>query len=289
MTLQQTVSNNPVYQTLIEQQAQQKFSEYLSQRFDLPKEFTDTKQYNPTTVYNAGDRVYLNAPAYLAANTYALGAVATVATGPLVNGNATGQVYVCTTAVAVPETFNPTHWALLGNQWDMFYAIYPFGVFDISHKFYNVGDGVWFKNHTYTALQKSVVLGQFEKFQFFTTNRIPFQNVFPDDPVNGLTFWKDNGAYTVPAGSISNTTFFIKGDNRNQSVLQHYIALVIYYLYRRIAPKNVPDERYAGYKEAMGWLTLAMKGEIVPGITQIQPPVGLKVRSGSQVKQQNSW
>ena len=45
----------------------------------------------------------------------------------------------------------------------------------------------------------------------------------------------------------------------------------------------------AGYKEAMGWLTLSMKGDIVVGITQTQPPVGLKVRSGSQVKIRNAY
>ena len=78
-------------------------------------------------------------------------------------------------------------------------------------------------------------------------------------------------------------------DNRNQSVLQHYIALVLYYLFRRISPKNIPDERVAGYKEAMGWLTLSMKGDITPGLMAIQPPVGGRIRAGSTVKLQNSF
>lgn len=407
VSLQQLVSNNPVYQGLIEQSAQAKFYEYLSQRFDLSKEFTNTTQYDPTKAYNAGDRVYLNAPAYVAANTYALGVLVTVPTGPLVNGNATQQVYACSTAIAVAEPFTAAHWTLLGNQWDMFYTLYPFGQFDLSHNFYNVGDNVWWKNHTYTALQQSVVLCHSEKLQGFVTGNIPFQNVFPDDPVNGNTWWKDNGPYVVPAGNLLTqnpatyfittqardiiylkggtqltvggnaytdttwagwdfylektgygtlipgqdfnytfptgspaatnptltatgfvllggatflnlqqfithfqaiisqtaplnpfssltsqqllTTYFIKGDNRNQSILQHYIALTLYYLYRRVAPKTIPDERVAGYKEAMGWLTLAMKGDIVPGIAQIQPPQGMKVRSGSMVKQWNSY
>lgn len=405
--LQGIISNNPTYQVLIEQTAQQKFYEYLSQRYNLAAEFTDTRQYDPTVAYNAGDRVYLNAPAYSAAATYALGVLTTVPTGPLLNGTPTGQVYACSTAITVPETFNPAHWTLLGNQWAMFYALYPFPIFDISHGWYNVGDSVWWKNHTYTALQQSVCLSDYEKFQSYSTNRIPFQNVFPDDPVNGKQWWKDNGAYIVPAGNLLTqnpatyfittqardniylkggtqltvggnaytdptwagwdfyiektgygtmvpgvdfnytfptgapastnpqltatgfillagatflnqaqytvhfqaiisqtaplnpystltsqqllTTYFLAGDNRNQSILQHYIALVLYYAYRRIAPKNIPDERVAGYKEAMGWLTLAMRGEIAPGLTQIQPPKGLKVRSGSQVKQRNAY
>lgn len=400
-------SNNPVYQTLIEQAAQQKFYEYLSQRYNLAAEFTNTTQYDPMAAYNAGDRVYLNAPAYSASSTYALGVLTTAPTGPLVNGTPTGQVYACSTAITTPEGFTAAHWTLLGNQWDMFYALYPFPVFDLTHSFYNVGNSVWWKNHIYTALQESVCLSDWEKFQSFTTDRIPFPNVFPDDPVNGPQWWKDNGQYIVPAGNLLTqnprtyfitaqardniylkggtqlpvggnsytdptwagwdfyiekqgygtlvpgqdfnytfpsgppastnpsltatgfillngatflslaqytvhfqaiisetaplnpyssltyqqllTTYFIQGDNRNQSILTHYIALVLYYLYRRLAPKNIPDERIAGYKEAMAWLTLAMKGDIAVGMTQIQPPKGMKVRSGSQVKQQNAY
>jgi len=401
------VSNNPVYQTLIEQQAQAKFYEYLTQKYNLAAEFTDTKQYDPTAAYNAGDRVYLNAPAYSAAATYALGVLTTAPTGPLVNGTPTGQVYACSTAITTPEVFNPAHWTLLGNQWTMFYALYPFPIFDISKGWYNVGDNVWWKNHTYMALQQSVVLNHDQKIQYYKQTKIPLQNIFPDDPVNGKLWWKDNGPYIVPAGNLLTqnpatyfittqardniylkggtqlpvngtaytdttwagwdfyiekqglgtlvpgtdfnytftsgppaatnpnltatgfvllggatflnlaqytvhfqtiisqtaplnpfstmtsqqllTTYFIMSDNRNQSVLQHYIALVLYYLFRRISPKNIPDERVAGYKEAMGWLTLSMKGDITPGLMAIQPPVGGRIRAGSTVKLQNSF
>lgn len=289
----------------------------------------------------------------------------------------------------------------------MFYALTPFPVFDISKGWYNVGDHVFWKNHTYTALQQSVVLCHDQQIQYYKQGNIPFQNIFPDDIPNRPLWWKDNGAYIVPAGNLLTqnpatyfittqardniylkggtqlpvggnqytdttwagwdfyiektgygtlvpgtdfnytfpalatagtnplltatgiillggatflnqaqytvhfqaiisqtaplnpfstltsqqllTTYFIVGDNRNQSILQHYIALVLYYLYRRIAPKNIPDERVAGYKEAMGWLTLAMKGDITPAITAIQPPGGGRIRSGGTVKLQNSF
>jgi hypothetical protein len=407
VVLQALISNNPTYQTLLEQTAQQKFTEYLSQKYYLAAEFTNTTQYDPTVAYNAGDRVYLNAPAFSAANAYALGVLATAPTGPLVNGNPTGQVYACSTPVTVPGVFNPANWTLLGNQWAIFYAIYPFPIFDLSKGWYNVGDSVWWKNHTYTALQQSVVIDHAQRIQFYKQQNVPYQNVFPDAPIEGALWWKDNGPYIVPAGNLLTqnpstyflitqvrnnisliggtqlpvggtqytdptyagwdfymektgygtmvpgvdfnytfpapaapastnpnltatgfvllsgtfinlaqyithfqpitsetaplnpyasltsqqllTTYFVAGDNRNQSILQHYIALVLYYLYRRIAPKNIPDERVAGYKEAMGWLTMSMKGDITPGLAAIQPPEGARIRSGSTVKLQNSY
>lgn len=405
--LQALISSNPTYQQLIEQTAQTKFFEYLSQKYDLGAEFTNTAQYDPTAAYNAGDRVYLNAPAFSSTSTYALGVLVTAPTGPLVNGTATGQVYACSTAVTLPGVFNPANWTLLGNQWAIYYAIYPFPIFDISKGWYNLGDNVWWKNHTYTALQQSVVLSHDQKIQYYKQGRVPLQNIFPDDPVNGPLWWKDNGPYIVPAGNLLTqnpatyfittqardniylkggtqlpvggtsytdptwagwdfyiektgygtmvpgqdfnytfpsappaatnpnltatgivllggatflnlaqytvhfqaivsetaplnpyssltsqqllTTYFTAGDNRNQSILQHYIALVLYYLYRRIAPKNIPDERKAGYKEAMGWLTLAMQGNITPAVTEIQPPAGARIRSGGTIKLQNSF
>jgi hypothetical protein len=405
--LQALISNNPTYQTLLEQTAQQKFAEYLSQKYNLSAEFTNTTQYDPTVAYNAGSRVYLNAAAFSASNTYALGTLVTAPTGPLVNGNPTGQVYACSTAVTTPGVFNPAQWTLLGNQWTIFYAIYPFPIFDISKGWYNVGDSVWWNNHTYTALQQSVVIDHSQRIQFYKQSRIPFQNTFPDEPVNGQLWWKDNGPYIVPAGNLLTqnpatyfittqardniylkggtqltvgansytdptwagwdfylektgygtmvpgqdfnytfpsappaatnpnltatgfvllggatflnlaqyvthfqaiisqtaplnpystltsqqllTTYFLQADNRNQSILQHYIAIVLYLLYRRISPKNIPDERVAGYKEAMGWLTLSMKGDIVPGLVAIQPPTGNRIRAGGNVKLQNSF
>lgn len=311
-----------------------------------------------------------------------------------------GQVYACSTAINAPEVFTPVHWTLLGNQYDIFYALFPFPRFDISKGWYNIGEQVWWKNHTYTAIQKSLLLSHAEKIQYYKTGCVPFQNVFPDDPVNGALWWKDNGAYIVPAGNLLTqnpatytlitqarndlflfggtqlpaggtvyndttlagwtfsierstagtmdpgvdyslilngsgktigwqlikpgdkfnpgekfvlhfqsiisqtaplnpfssmtsqqimTTFFIKADNREQSVLQHYISMVIFYLYYRISPKQIPDTRYAAINEAKAWIDSAMKGDITTDLIELQPPQGLRIRWGSNEKLQNSY
>jgi hypothetical protein len=190
--LNQIISSNNSYLLLAENAAQEDFKEYLSQRYDLTQEFTDTMQYDPTAAYNAGDRVYLNAPAYDQTKTYALGVLTL----------SNGAVYACSVAITAPESFTPAHWTLLGNQYDMFYAITPYPVFNISKGWYNLGDIVFWKNHTYTALQKTVCLSHQQKIQYYRTGNVPYPNVFPDDPTNGPLWWKDNGAYVVPAGNL---------------------------------------------------------------------------------------
>ena len=390
--LLQVISNNSAYQLIVEQAAQTVFEEALSAKYDLSREFTDTNLYNPAAAYNAGDRIYLNANAYSSSQaSYALGVLT------LYNG----QVYQCTTAISAPEAFNPAHWTLLGNQYDIFYAITPYPVFDISKGWYNVGDIVFWKNHTYTALQQSVVYTHAMQLQYYRTTSIPYQNVFPDDSLNGPQWWKDNGAYVVPAGNlltqnpstyqlltqardnislfvgttpgmtagsssysdptyagwdfwieqigfgtltagvhfnyITNsagqnigftligrtflasqnyiihfqpiisqtaplnpyssltseqtiTTYFIKGDNRNQSVLKHYISLTLHELYGRIPPKTIPETFMNKRKEALLWIEKASMGKgFTPGLVAIQPPQGGRIRSGSLVKNQNSY
>lgn len=279
--LLQAISNNPIYQALIEQVAQNAFVEALIAKYDLSQEFTDTNKYSPTAAYNARDRVYLDATLYSQSQaSYAVGALTLFG----------GQVYICTTLIAAPQVFTPGNWRLLGNQFDIFYAITPYPIFDVSKGFYNVGNIVWWKNHTYTALQQSQVPTHAQKLQYYRTTNIPYPNVFPDDPVNGPNAWHDNGAYVIAAGNLNNTTFFIKGDNRNQSVLKHYVSLTLHDLYGRIPPKTIPDTIVSKYKAAMVWIESASRGnDFTPGLVAIQPPRGGRIRSGSLVKQQNSY
>lgn len=391
MPYQQLISSNPVYLQLAALSTEQKFRSRLSQRYDLLQEFTDTKVYSPTSAYNAADRVYLDAPAYSQTSAYPLGTLTLFQS----------QVYANSTAVGSGgEVWNPAQWTLLGNQYDMFYALTPFPVFDISKGWYNVGDHVFWKNHTYTALQQSVCLSHEEKLQYYRVGKVPFQNVFPDDPLNGPIWWKDNGQFIIPAGNlltqnpatytqftafradvfltggsqlpaggtvyndptlagwvfsierkptgtmvpgvdyslITNAagltigwqlikpgdkfgnpelfiehfepiisqqnplnpfasltsqqiiaTYFAAGDNRNQEVLEHYINMVLYYLFARLVPKHIPETRDQNNKMAQLWLKEAMQGDIIPGLVAVQPPQGLRTRWGSNVKNENSY
>ena len=92
---------------------------YLKQKYDVSTAFRATVQHDSTEVYKAGQTVYLNAPAYLATLTYALGTQVLQA----------GNVYKCTTAIITPEAFTPAHWTLVGAQYDLYYAVYPQPIF----------------------------------------------------------------------------------------------------------------------------------------------------------------
>ena len=89
---------------------------YLVQKYDTTAEFQDLNVWVQSNVYNPLNRVYLNPPAYNQANTYALGVYC-------LNGT---LVYKCTTAITVAEPFNAAHWLLVGSQYDIYNAVYPY-------------------------------------------------------------------------------------------------------------------------------------------------------------------
>src|SRR5690242_14647601 len=87
---QQLISSNPVYMQMAATSTEQKIKSRLSPRYDLSQEFTNTTIYSPTAAYNAGDRVYLDAPAYSQTSAYPLGTLTLYQ----------GQVYANSTAIA---------------------------------------------------------------------------------------------------------------------------------------------------------------------------------------------
>lgn len=392
LSLQQVISGNSYFQQSMELAAQAEMNSYLVQKYDTLKEFTDTNAYDPTRNYNAADRVYLDATAYSSSATYTLGTLT-------FNG---GNIYECSTAITVAEAFTPAHWTLLGKQYDIFFANYPYPVFNITTGCYKKGDIVFWRNHTYTALQETRLYSHEDLLQFHQQTNIPYRNIFPNDPVNGRNAWHDNGQYAVPAGNlltappgetiqflqarpdfeiehgvtagmtigsrtfynislkgwtysiervgygtmylgvdysidndpgidqfgwkllspqspiaagerfvhhfipiVSDTApaalpsgltvaqiilqYFTKGDNRNQQILMFYIDIVLYHLYSRVAPKNTPEIRVNRYASAIDWLKKAGRGDITADLIKIQPPQGGRIRSGSVVKNINSY
>lgn len=195
VSVSQVVSGNPAYQPMAEVAAQAEISSYLRQKYEVAKEFTNTSLYNPQATYSSADRVYLDATAYNALATYTQGQLTLQA----------GKIYQCTTTISVPEAFNSAHWVLLGLQFDLFYANYPFAVFNL-YGTYKVGDQVFWNNHTYTCKVPTSQFDHDSLIQFNNTNNIPFKNVFPDDPINGAANWTDNGVFVIPAGNLLTTT-----------------------------------------------------------------------------------
>lgn len=250
---------------------------YLSQKYSTSQEFTDTQPWAAAVAYNASERVYLDATAYSATATYNVGTLTLQA----------GKVYRCNTQITVPEAFNAAKWTLLGDQYDLFFTTYPKPVFDYQ-AMYKAGDQVWWKNRIYTCQRASVNYG--DNIQFRVIENIPYPNIFPDDPINGVTFWGTGTAYSVPAGTLpTDTTKWTAGDNRTQSVLMIVIDITLYHLHSRISPRNIPDLRRDRYMNAIDMLRAFARGEMTAKLPIIQPKTGSRIRYGGNIKNINSY
>jgi len=279
LNLNQLTGNNDALLDVAIDKAQEQCQSWLVQKFDIATEFADTGEWDAAATCNAGTRVYLDADAYSATATYTPGSLVLQS----------GAVYNCTSAITQAEAFNPAHWQLLGNQFDLFYAPYPQPVFD-STCVYAVGDQVFWKNKTYTCLIKTRVPGPDYEIQFASISSIPPLNIYPDDPVNGPIYWGAGTPYSVPAGTLpTDDSYWTPGDNRCQELVEKMVDMALYKLHARISPQNIPALRTDKYHEAREWLKNAKDGEITPNLPVIQPLQGSRIRYGGNVKNVNSY
>lgn len=171
----------------------------------------------------------------------------------------------------------------------LFYAKAPQLPFEAA-KAYRTGDKVFYNHHTYTALQSSIRYGHEAQLQYGSTSEIPGRNIFPDDPVDGASYWHDEGAYEVPAGKINDPAYFTKGDNRDQLIVMYAVDIALYHLYARTAPKPIPDDRVDRYNAARSTLKGAMNGDILLSLPKRQEAKPfVRIRYGSNIKQTNSY
>lgn len=263
-------NSTPSYRQLAEQSVQTQIFSYLMQRFDVSSEFTDTVAWAFGKIYKGNNRVYLDATAYNAANTYALNALT------LYNG----AVYFCSTAIVAPEAFNIVHWTLLGNQYDMFFITLPQPAFNVDTVYYKL-DKVFWKDSVYTAAQDSIGEDQQDALQAPSIESIQFGNTLPDDRFNGKRFWGTGVPYSVAAGTLpTNTTYWTKGDNRNQRFVTIFCDMVVYDLSKRITPNNVPEMRHNNWLKACKDLSDYAKGNLNAQLPIIQPKTGQRVQFG---------
>ncbi|CAB4131074.1 hypothetical protein UFOVP129_48 [uncultured Caudovirales phage] len=296
--LSQLIGGNNQILEGIQRAAVEECISYLKQKYDTDLEFEPVTKHDIYKVYKAENTVYLDATDYSATSTYALNAYT------LYNGS----VYQCTTAITVGEAFNPSKWQLLGLQNDLYYAVLPYDTFDYK-KNYKVGDNVFWKNNTYTCKLPSVLIDHDAALQIGTANDMKLTNVFPDDPKNGVQYWGNPVNYNVLANtSLTNTTYWAQGDNRDQKLLMTCVDIALYHAHCRIAPRNIPDlriHRYMGDAQdretrgqrvlyptysALGWLQAAAIGnDITPELPLLQPSTGQRVRFGGNVKLNNTY
>lgn len=275
--LLQVIGNDLTVLQTAELQAIEEAYGYLAQKYDTAQEFTETLPWSAAVAYKAAARVYLDAAAYSAQATYAVGALALY----------TGKVYRCTTQITVAEAWNPAKWSALGDQYDLFYATYPKPVFDYLAT-YKVGDQVFWKDKTYTCRKATIDYG--DDIQFRVIENIPLPNVFPDDPANGTVYWGTGTAYSLSAGTLpTDATKWTAGDNRTQSVLMTVIDICLYHLHSRIAPRNIPDLRRDRYLNAVDMLRAFSRGDMTAKLPVIQPKRGARIRYGGPIKNINSY
>lgn len=274
--LLQVIGNDLTVLHTAELQAIEEAYGYLAQKYDTLKEFTNTQLYSRSATYYAGDRVYLDATAYSAASTYGINDLC------LYNGS----VYLCGTTISTPEPFNPNKWILLGSQYDIFYIKYPKPVFDYQAA-YKIGDQVFWENKIYTAKRASSSWG--DDIQLRVYENIPLQNIFPNDPVNGVTYWGAGTSYSVSNTLPIVTTAWTAGDNRTQSVLMIVIDITLFHVHSRIAPRNIPDLRKDRYSNAVQMLQAFARGEMTSKLPLIQPKRGVRIRYGGAIKNINSY
>ena len=295
--LLQVIGNNLSILDGIQQAAIDECQSYLKQKFDTSKAFQPITVWDKSKAYNAGQTVYLNAPAYDKTKTYAIGVLT------LQSGN----VYQCSTTISVAEDFTPSHWTLLNSQYTTYFAKFPNNQFNYL-LLYSRGDQVFYKDKVYTCLIGSGILDHTAQLEIGVPVESRVTNIFPDDPIKGVQYWGSGSAYSVAINTAITDSKWTLGDNRDQSLLRHCVAIALYHAHLRISPRNVPETRekfYMGmpddrtYKagriiyptySALGWLQACADGiDITPNLPVIQPTQGKRIRHGGNVKLCNSY
>ncbi len=258
---------------------------YLSQKFDLTKEFTDTGIFDITKQYNVADRVYLDGTSWTSSSVYNVDDIV------LNNGN----IYISATSIGPTMSFpvDNTYWNELGAQYDLFYIQYPAPLFN-SLTFYNQGDVIFWKGFTYSCESPTQNLSLTTRNQYLYQNYVPNLNVAPDDKIANANhqYWLpgSTSSYIIPIGTLpTNTTYWTNGDNRVQVILNLVLDLVIYYLHRTIAPKNIPDLRKIAYKRACEMLEKIAEDEYNINLISIPNGKGDFFQWGGNTMDDNSW
>lgn len=292
------IQGSAAIQAIAEKSAVEEAKSFLRQKYDVSAEFTDTTVWSRSSAYAATNRVYLNASAWVSGHSYSVNDLILYTDG---------YIYKCATANS-DVTFTAGNWTKLNLQYTIYYAKYPQPLFNLKSGAYKIGDQVYWNGKNYTCLQPTKFLDHETALQYGSYQNLPYNNVFPDDPVNGLTYWGAGVAYSVPANTeITNTTYWVQGDNRDANMVRKLAIIAIYHLMSNVSPQNMPKqyvELYKGLDEqyqpgvegtvypvhsALGWLQGCARGEITPNLPLLQPVQGKRIRYGGQIKNINTY
>jgi hypothetical protein len=320
----QWIASNDAYRLQAEPRAEAKIKEFLTQKYDLTTEFDDTNIYADAFRYKAWDLVQLNYSAWVLGN-YTVGQFVSYTDGNVyrcilnttsnqIPTNITywiligaqlgltyidlpyplfdlktvynvsdrvywkGKIYQC-----LQQTQLPTHASVLQ---DVTYAnVQPYNTFpdDAIN-----GKNVWGVGVPYS------VIGIYPNFVATkgTWTGLTAYVQFDTVVYNGV-LWQALKANTnkIPGDDITNwqSITWVVGDNRNQSIIDVYVALTLWYLAFRVAPNVLPKWVQSKYELSLSWLQQAADGTITLDVPEKQPYKGARIRYGGNIKQNNSW
>jgi hypothetical protein len=261
--LQQIIESDPSIQLDVEQSAQSEITSYLAQRYLPNKIFTDTTEFNIGTTYYGKNLVEYTEPEWVVSTTYALNDRVSYL------GKIYKNILSCT---GIKPTF-VTNWEFICYDKDLYYAKTNNPEWSYLTT-YSMGDIVWYENIYYTALSGST-------------------GVLPTD----TGYWSGGSTLSFVGQYPENTTYWIKGDNRNQQIVMYLIDITLYHLHCRINPRNVPEMRAIRYDGAnalqtggaIGWLKKVASGDVTAELPVIVPVQGSSIRYGSVQKNINNY
>lgn len=271
-----------------------KFRGKLVHEYDLEYEFTPTLPYDPRRpFYYAHERIVIDFPTWVASKQY-------TETDCVIND---GIGYYCLHSNNNSE-FNLDFWQNIGAQYTMYYIELPEPLFHLDIQkskgaytagFYQIGDLVWWENHTYQCLQATIILDDEARIQYQTYGNIPPPNIFPNSK-EGKQQWLDLGEYTVlnEPPTVGNNdpdtdAVWTLGDNRDPLYVQGVIDLALFLLHKRISPMNIPILRVDAKNDTLAWIKDINTGEDNTDIESLQPKQGDAIRWGSGTKKQNGY
>jgi len=299
--LRQLVQGDDSKRVIEENTSLQVIVQRLTAKYDLDLEFTDMQPYDSTKVYGAAQRTVVD----FSPNGFAPWAAGVHAEGDLVIEAGTG--YICNADIT-DTVFDATQWTSVGAQYTIYYGAYPATctvngqlnpatltqpyapVFNYK-TLYSKGDVIFWKGYTYTANQASTVLCHNAVLQYSEYNNIPYNNIFPDDPINNANgaYWNNKEAYTIPVATPLTDAKWVQGDNRNQTIKDAMVRITVFKLSPLIAPKNRPDVWLDDYRSILRELKDVAEGMITMILPVKQPQNNTRTWYCGAIKQTNNY
>ena len=318
----QWIASNDAFRLQAEPRAQAKIKEFLVQKYDLSTEFANTTIYYDAITYQANALTQLNYPAWV------LGAYTAGQYVSFTDGNVYRCILNTTTNQSPPNTtYWVLVGAQLQLQYLQYpYPVFDlYGSYNIGDRIFWQGKIYQCLQATiYAGHQAQIQLSQTSKtniFNYFPTDKIngskqwgagtPYNivGVYPNYSApawssvttyaigNLITYngvlWQSLSANTnkLPGADITNwnSITWVVGDNRNQSIVDAYIAIVLWYLSPRISPQVLPKWVEAKFTMAKEWLQDAAEGKITLDVPELQPSEGSRIRFGGSPKLNFDW